>query len=391
MGSPQARWAVLSPADPQRSGPLTGVRVLELNAIGPVPMAAGLLADLGADVLRLSSPQGSLGATSDERAIHLRSRGAVTLDLRDPAALAVVRDLAERADVLLEGYRPGVLERLGLAPADLLARNPGLVIGRMTGWGQDGPLAQRAGHDIDYLAVAGPLRHFARAGERPVPPLNLVADFGGGGMFLVAGVLAALVERAGSGRGQVVDAAMVDGAAYLMMLTYAFAAQGLWQADRPGANLLDTGAPFYDVYECADGEYLAVGCLEPKFYDEFLQVLGLAGAGLPAQYDPTGWPQLRAEFTRVLATRTRDEWDEVFAGTDACVSGIRSMTEAPQHPHLQARGTFLPGEPLQPAPAPRFSRTPGSAVPQAEFPSGAEALLAWGIEEQTARAVAGDG
>lgn len=378
--------AVLSEPAASR-GPLAGLRVLELNAIGPVPMAAGLLADMGADCLRIESPGDNLAVADPDRALHLRSRGAVRLDLRDPDTLPVVRELTDRADVLLEGYRPGVLERLGLAPDVLHQTNPGLVIGRMTGWGQEGPLSARAGHDIDYIAVSGPLRHIARRGERPLPPLNLLGDFGGGAMFLVAGVLAALFERSRSGRGQVVDAAMVDGAPYLMMLIYSLAAQGMWRPDVPGGNLLDTGAPFYDVYECSDGEYVAVGCLEPKFYAEFIAGLGLADAGLPHQFDVSQWDALRRTFADVLATRSRDEWDAAFAGTDACVAGVRSMTEAADHPHLKERGTFLPGEPLQPAPAPRFSRTPGVAQPQAEFPHGVEALVAWGIDPAAAQAV----
>lgn len=353
-----------------------------------MPFAAGLLADLGADVLRIESPGPDLGVADESRAVHLRGRGAVTVDLRDADSVQVVRDLAATADVLLEGFRPGVLERRGLAPDDLLARNPRLIIGRMTGWGQDGPLAQSAGHDIDYLAVAGPLRHFARAGETPVPPLNLVADFGGGAMFLVTGVLAALVERATSGRGQVIDAAMVDGSAYLMMLVYSLAAQGMWNPDRPGSNLLDTGAPFYDVYRCADGEYLAVGCLEPQFYALFLEGLGLADTELPHQFDMERWPELRQIFTDTIARRSRAEWEDVFAGSDACVAAVRSMTEAADHPHLRARGTFLSAEPLQPAPAPRFSRTLPQAVPRSEFPMGAAALQQWGIDEARAERTA---
>ncbi len=361
-----------------------------MNAIGPVPMAAGIMADLGAQVLRIEAPGPQLAMVDPDRAVHLRGRSAVTLDLRDAESLDVVRRLAAETDILLEGYRPGVMERLGLDPDALLAANPRLIVGRMTGWGQDGPRAQRAGHDIDYIATAGPLRHFARAGERPVPPVNLVADFGGGAMFLLVGVLSALWERSRSGAGQVVDAAMVDGSAYLMMLVYSLAAQGMWNPDTPGANLLDTGAPFYDVYECADGEYLAVGCLEPKFYAEFLQIVGLARADLPAQFDVPRWPELRAAFAAQIATRSRDEWDEAFRDSDACTTGVLSMTEAPDHPHLRARGTFLPGEPLQPAPAPRFSRTPGTAIPRREFPLGAAALMQWGIAADVAGRVAGD-
>lgn len=372
-----------------RSGPLSGLRVLEMNAIGPVPFAGGLLSDLGADVLRIEAPGPQLGVADEKRAPHLRGRSAVTIDLRDPDGAAVARRLADTADVLIEGYRPGVLEKLGLDPEELLQTNPGLIIGRMTGWGQTGPLAQRAGHDIDYIAVAGALRHFARAGERPVPPVNLVGDFGGGAMFLITGILAALFERSQSGRGQVIDAAMVDGAAYLMMLVYSMAAQGMWHPDRPGANLLDTGAPFYDVYECADGGYVAVGCLEPKFYAEFVERAGLTGPEVPQQFDMANWPTLRQMIADTMRSRTRAEWDKVFEGSDACVAGVLTMMEAADHPHLRARGTFLDDEPLQPAPAPRFSRTPGEAVARVQMPRGAEALRAWGISDEDAAGVVG--
>lgn len=359
---------------------MVGLRVLELGAIGPVPFAAGLLADLGANCLRIEAPGPELGVLDEDSAIHLRGRAAVTLDLREPECVATVRELSGRADVLLEGFRPGVLERLGLDPVELTAENPELIVGRMTGWGQDGPMSARAGHDITYIAMAGPLRHCARAGQTPVPPLNLVGDLGGGAMFLVTGVLAALFERSRSGVGQIIDAAMVDGSAYLMSLMYAMAAQGMWNAEEPGTNLLDTGAPFYDVYRCGDGEYLAVGCLEPKFYAEFLRGLGLEPDELPAQYDRACWPELRRVFTERIASRSREEWADVFEGTDACVVGVRSISEAPRHPHLVARGTFLPGLPTQPAPAPRFSRTPGVAVPRAEMPKGAPALESWGVD-----------
>ncbi|MDP4014874.1 MAG: CaiB/BaiF CoA-transferase family protein [Candidatus Nanopelagicales bacterium] len=369
---------------PERCGPLVGLRVLEMGAIGPVPFAAGLLADLGAECLRIESPGPEIGVADEKSAIHLRGRSWVRLNLREPSAVDLVRELAATSDVLLEGFRPGVMERLGLDPADLIAANRGLIVGRMTGWGQSGPMSDVAGHDINYIAVAGPLRHFARAGQTPVAPLNLVGDLGGGAMFLVTGVLAALFERSRSGRGQVIDAAMVDGSAYLMNLIYAMAAQGMWAVDRPGTNLLDTGAPFYDVYRCSDGEYLAVGCLEPKFYAEFVAGLGLADEDLPAQYDADGWDELRRVFTRVIASRPRDEWDRAFEGKDACVAGVRSMAEATTHPHMTARGTFLEGPPIQPAPAPRFSRTPGMAVPRGSLPSGAEALIAWGVDADRA-------
>ncbi len=376
------------PQPERRSGPLSGLKVLEFNAIGPVPFAGGLLSDLGADVLRIEAPGPQLAVADEKRALHLRGRSAVTIDLRDPVGRDTALRLADAADVLIEGYRPGVMEKLGLDPDELLGRNPGLIVGRMTGWGQTGPLAQQAGHDIDYIAAAGALRSFARAGQPPVPPVNLVGDFGGGAMFLVTGILAALFERSRSGRGQIVDAAMVDGAAYLMMLVYSLAAQGMWDVGTPGGNLLDTGAPFYDVYECADGGYVAVGCLEPKFYEQFMAGIGLTGDDVPPQSDVAGWPRLRELIAASLRQRTRAEWEAHFEGTDACVASVRSMTEAAEHPHLKARGTFLPEEPLQPGPAPRFSRTPGEAVPRSQMPHGAQALAAWGIEPEPAERIA---
>ncbi len=346
------------------TGPLHGLRVLELAGIGPGPHAAMILADLGADVIRVERPSGGLEMTSaDAPDVLARGRRRVAVDLKDPAGRDTVLALAELADVLLEGYRPGVTERLGVGPADCLARNPRLVYGRMTGWGQDGPLVQRAGHDITYLALSGALHAIGRAGERPVPPLNLVADFGGGSMLLVVGVLAALWERERSGRGQVVDAAMVDGASTLLAMVWSLLGAGAW-ADERGANLLDGGAPFYDTYTCADGGHVAVGALEPKFYAELLTGLGLAGEGLPQQYDRAGWPELRDRFAAVFATRTRDEWAAVFDGTDACVAPVLTLHEAPDHPHLAARSTLVESDGVrQPAPAPRFSRT------SAEVPS----------------------
>lgn len=361
-------------------GALQGIRVVELDAIGPVPFAATMLADHGADVLRIRSPRKSTVGLGEQGVPHLRGRPAVTVDLTSQPGQALLLDLLDRADVLLEGSRPGVLERLGLAPTLLLERNPALVVGRMTGWGQSGPRASTAGHDINYLAVAGALRHMARDGETPVPPLNLVADFGGGAMFLLFGVLSALVERQRSGRGQVVDAAMVDGVASLMSLIYSLRAQGMW--DRPpGQNLLDTGAPFYDVYPTADGGYLAVGCLEPKFYALFLQGLGLGEAELPAQYDRAGWPELRARFAERIAQRDRQEWAETFEGTDACVTPLWDMVEAPHDPHLIARDTFAPGEPLMPGIAPRLDRTPGAVGAVSGLPDARSALQRWGVPE----------
>jgi alpha-methylacyl-CoA racemase len=344
-------------------GPLRGIRVIEIASLAPGPFGVMILSDLGADVLRVDRVDQcgpDAVAATDPLA---RGRRSIGLDLKDREGMALLLRLIERADVLVEGFRPGVAERLGFGPEVCLQRNPRLVFARMTGWGQEGPLAATAGHDIDYIAVSGVLHGIGRAGERPVPPVNLVGDFGGGGMLLALGVLAALLERDRSGAGQVVDAAMVDGSALLNTFLYGMMHSGAWQQER-GTNLLDGGAPFYDTYETADGGYVAVGALEPKFYAELLTGLGLAGADLPSQYDRSGWPVLRARFTEAFKQRTRDEWAEAFAASDACVAPVLTMTEAPSHPHCAARGTFLGGDrPLQPAPAPRFSRTP-SARPQ---------------------------
>jgi alpha-methylacyl-CoA racemase len=344
------------------TGPLAGLKVVELAGIGPGPHAAMVLADLGADVVRVDRPSGGLQLGDPAVDPTLRGRRRVSADLKDPAGRETVLRLVEHADVLLEGYRPGVTERLGVGPADCHARNPRLVYGRMTGWGQDGPLAPRAGHDINYIALTGALHAIGRAGDRPVPPLNLVGDFGGGSMLLLVGVLAALWEAQRSGRGQVVDAAMVDGSSLLVQMVWGMLAQDMWRDER-GSNLLDGHAPFYDTYTCADGRHVAVGALEPQFYAALLAGLGLDGEDLPAQYDQSGWPALRARFTEVFATRTRDEWAEVFAGTDACVTPVLSFAEAREHPHLAARGTIVERDGVpQAAPAPRFSRT-APAVP----------------------------
>ncbi|GAA5161534.1 CaiB/BaiF CoA-transferase family protein [Amycolatopsis dongchuanensis] len=341
------------------AGPLAGLRVVELAGIGPGPHAAMVLADLGADVVRVErpSPADPTGRAGDAL---LRNRRSVAANLKTDEGRELVLRLVAKADVLLEGFRPGVAERLGVGPDDCLARNPGLVYGRMTGWGQDGPLAPRAGHDINYISLTGALNAIGRAGERPVPPLNLVGDFGGGSMFLVTGVLAALWERQRSGRGQVVDAAMVDGTGVLLQMTWGFLAAGSW-ADSRGSNLLDGGAPYYDTYTCADGRHLAVGALEPQFYAEFLRGLGLEHEDLPPQGDREGWPRLRARFTEVIVRKTRDEWMAIFDGTDACVTPVLSFDEVARHPHLAARESVITVDGVpQAAPAPRFSRTPAA-------------------------------
>jgi len=357
-------------------GPLTGLRVVELAGIGPGPHAAMVLADLGADVVRLERPAGGADPAGEHADHLLRGRRSVAADLKSDEGRALALRLIAKADVLLEGFRPEVAERLGLGPQDCHRINPGLVYGRMTGWGQQGPLAPRAGHDINYISLTGALHAIGRNGERPVPPLNLVGDFGGGSMFLVAGVLAALWERECSGHGQVVDAAMVDGASVLLQMMWAFRGAGAWD-DTRGVNLLDGGAPYYDTYTCADGRHIAVGCLEPQFYAHFLTGLGLDADSLPAQADRTGWPTLRKRFTEVISTRTRDEWAAIFDGTDACVTPVLSFEEAAHHPHLAGRRTIIEIDGVsQAAPAPRFSRT-ATAKPTSPRPAGAdtEAIL----------------
>ncbi len=360
-------------------GPLTGLRVIELGGIGPVPHAAMILGDLGADVVRVERPAGAFDPAFGRTDYMLRSRRSAAADLKTDAGRDLVLRLVARADVLLEGYRPGVAERLGVGPRECHAVNPALVYGRMTGWGQDGPMVTQAGHDINYISLTGVL-HAIGPGDRPAVPLNLIGDFGGGSMFLVAGVLAALWERHRSGVGQVVDAAMVDGVSVLAQMVWAFRGTGGWSDDR-SANLLDGGAPFYDTYTCADGRWIAVGALEPQFYAQFLAGLGIAGEDLPEQMDRSGWPRLRARFTEVIVSRTRDEWAEIFAGTDACVTAVLTFGEAPLAPHLTARGTLinLGGVP-QAAPAPRFSRTQPDTPSAPPVPGGdTKAVLAeWG-------------
>ncbi|MCC6197636.1 MAG: CoA transferase [Burkholderiales bacterium] len=376
-------------------GPLSGIRVLELEAIGPVPFCGMLLADMGADVLLVDRTQDAGLGFGGERAhdVMLRGRRSVTLDLKSAAATEAALTLAQQADALIEGFRPGVLERLGLAPDVLLARNPRLVIGRMTGWGQDGPLSGRAGHDIDYIALSGALAAIGRAGEAPVPPLNLVGDFGGGGMLLAFGVACALLEARQSGRGQVIDAAMVEGSALLTTMVWGMRAAGQWRDER-GANVLDGAAPWYDTYSTSDGKHFAVGAIEPRFYAELLQRLGLAGEALPAQHDRAGWPQLRARFAAEFAKRTRDEWQAIFAGSDACAAPVLGFGEAMDHPHARARGSHVSvGGIVQPAPAPRFSRTPGAVrnPPPERGANGRAALADWGFDDEAIERLRGLG
>jgi alpha-methylacyl-CoA racemase len=361
------------------TGPLRGIRVVEVAGIGPGPFCCMVLADLGADVVRVDRVAEVAGAQPRPSGNTLdRARRSVAVDLKHPEGAAVVRRLVGSADVLVEGFRPGVAERLGIGPDECLAANPTLVYGRMTGWGQEGPLAAMAGHDIDYIAVAGALASFGRAGEAPVPPMNVVGDFGGGGMLLALGIAAALLEVARGGEGQVVDAAMVDGTALLLAPFYAARQLGFW--GERGTNQLDTGAPFYDVYECADGGWVAVGSLEPQFYAALLAGLELDADALPDRGDQASWPALRRTFAGCFAARPRAHWEAVFGpgGHDACVAPVLDLAEAPAHPHLQARGTVVEVDGLlQPAAAPRFSRTPTAVGRPASYPGQhTEAVLA---------------
>ncbi|MBL8319990.1 MAG: CoA transferase [Burkholderiaceae bacterium] len=341
-------------------GPLTGLRVIELASIGPGPMCAMLLADLGADVIRIDRTEPSgLGVPTDPSVdVTGRGRRSVALDLKRPEGREAALRLITRADILIEGWRPGVAERLGLGPDDCSARNPGLVYGRMTGFGQSGPLSQAAGHDINYIALTGALHAIGPSEGKPVPPLNLVGDYGGGALYLAFGLMAALFERQRSGRGQVVDAAMVDGAASLLSIFHGLMAAGRWNDSERGANLLDGGAPFYDTYTASDGRHVALGALEPKFFAEFAQRIGLPDRFVKRQYDAKLWPEMRAAIAAIFATRTRDEWAALLEGTDACVAPVLSLTEAPRHAHARARAGFVEvGGVTQAAPAPRFSRT----------------------------------
>ena len=362
------------------SGPLQGLRILEFESIGPGPYGAMLLADLGAEVLCIARPHADRGALIADRgeAVMHRGRRAITLDLKAPGDLDLARRLIGRADGLIEGLRPGVMEKLGLGPEAALGLNSRLVYGRITGWGQEGPLARTAGHDINYIALSGALTAMGPPDRPPFPPLNLVGDFGGGGLWLAFGMLAALIEAGRTGRGQVVDAAMIDGAASQMAMIYAWRSTGRW-SDRRGENLLDGGAPFYRCYECADGGFVAVGALEPQFFAALMEGLGLAGEGWD-QNDRSHWPDLAARMAEVFLTRSREEWAARFEGTDACVTPVLGMGEAPTHPHNRARGTFV-GPPDQPAPGPRFSNHDGGIrdCPIAPDADRDQVLAEWGI------------
>jgi len=344
-------------------GPLRGITIIEIAGIGPGPFAAMLLADMGADVIRVERPGGGsmFTAAHNPRMDFLnRNKRCICVNLKDPDGVETILDLLAQADALLEGNRPGVMERLGLGPDVCLARNPALVYGRMTGWGQEGPMAGDAGHDINYVALSGALHGIGRAGEKPGIPLNLVGDFGGGGLMLAFGLVCALLEAKGSGRGQVVDAAMIDGAATLMASTFAANQVGFWSDER-GTNLLDSGAHFYEVYETADGKYISLGSIEPQFYAALLDKLGADASHFENQFDMENWPAMKEKMAAIIRRKTRDEWDEVFSGGDVCYAPVLSMSEVRHHPHHRARNTFIDdGEVWQPAPAPRFSRTPGT-------------------------------
>jgi alpha-methylacyl-CoA racemase len=337
---------------------LTGVKMVELAGIGPGPFAAMLLSDMGAEIVRVERAQ-VVGDGPVNYPVAGRGRRSIGIDLKVPDGVECLLRLLDQADALIEGFRPGVTERLGVGPDVCLARNPRLVYGRMTGWGQDGPMALVAGHDINYIALAGCLAHFGRAGGLPTPPLNMVGDYGGGGMLLAFGVVCGILEARASGQGQVVDAAMVDGAALLMAQIWGMRAVGEWN-EQLGSNRLDTGAPYYDVYETSDAKFVSIGSIEPQFYAELLARTGLADEDLPAQTDQRTWPVLKARLTELFRTKTRAEWCEILEGSDACFAPVLPMSEALGHPHIVARGTFVEHDGVsQPAPAPRFSRTPG--------------------------------
>ena len=379
------------------SGPLTGFRIIEIAGIGPGPFAAMLLADMGAEVIRVERAAAVRGPAPDtpHPDILRRNRRNVAIDLKHPDGVATLLDLVERADALIEGFRPGVMERLGVGPDECRTRNPKLVFGRMTGWGQDGPYAHAAGHDINYIALAGALAHFGRAGGPPTPPMNMVGDFGGGGMFLAFGVVCALLEASRSGEGQVVDTAMVDGTATLMTMFWTMSQTGMHDQTQRGVNLLDTGAHFYDVYECADGEYVSIGSIEPQFYAELIRLTGLTGDDdFAQQMDRSGWPGLKERLGELFRSKTRDEWCEIMEHTDVCFAPVLRMEEAARHPHNVARGTFVEvGGMTQPAPAPRFSRTTAAVdrPPAHDGQHTVEVLRDWGIDDGRVDALVASG
>ena len=367
------------------SGPLSGYRIVEIAGIGPGPFAAMMLADMGAEVIRVDRAQSVRGPAPEAPFFDLLQRGRknIAIDLKNPQGVETLLQLIEKADAVIEGFRPGVMERLGIGPDVCLARNPKLVFGRMTGWGQEGMYGQAAGHDINYISLAGALAHFARPGETPLPPLNMVGDFGGGGMFLAYGVVCALLEAQKSGKGQVVDTAMVDGAAVLMTMFWAFKSIGMHDENNPGTNLLDTGAHFYDAYRCKDDKFISIGSIEPQFYAELLRLTGLdADPEFASHMDRTKWSSLKPKVTAVFATKTQAEWCAIMEATDVCFAPVLTMSEADQHPHNKERNTFVESHGvMQPAPAPRFSRTKTSLDQPPAHPGQhtSEVLTAWGV------------
>jgi alpha-methylacyl-CoA racemase len=365
-------------------GPLTGVKIVELAGIGPGPFAGMMLSDMGADIVRIDKAN-DVNRSSFEKQNReplYRGRRSIGVNLKNPEGVETVLKLVEQADALFEGYRPGVTERLGLGPDVCLARNPKLVYARMTGWGQDGPMANASGHDINYIALAGALRHFGREGEKPTPPINLVGDFGGGGLLMAFGIACGLFEARMSGKGQVIDVAMVDGSATLMSMIWGFRQLGIWNEEAPGTNMLDTGAPYYDTYETADGKYISLGSLEPQFYAELIEKIGLGGEELGFYMDKNNWPRLREKFTPLFKSKTRDEWDAILRGTDACYAPVLTMTEAAEDEHIKARQTIIErGGVHQPAPSPRFSRTKAEITLDPPWPGQQtdDALADWGF------------
>lgn len=366
------------------SGPLEGVRIVELAGIGPTPFAGMMLADAGADIIRIDRVDSLSTQGIGHSELLNRGRRSVAIDLKHTDGVELVLDLIEKADGFMEGFRPGVTERLGLGPKECFAHNPRLVYGRMTGWGQEGPLAMNAGHDINYIALAGALGSIGRAGMHPVPPVNMLGDFGGGGMLLAFGMSAGLVRAQRSGEGQVIDAAMVDGTALLTTMIHGMRMQGNWSDDR-GTNLLDSGAHFYEVYETSDGGFLAVGAIESQFYEELIHLLGLSNEHLPEQMDRVKWPEMKRLFSRIFLGKSRSEWEDIFSGSDACVTPVLPIKQSMDHPHLRARGTFIEVEGVkQPAPAPRFQSTPGTIrrPPPGPGEGGDDALIEWSINEE---------
>lgn len=366
-------------------GPLAGVKIVEMGGIGPGPMCALLLADMGAEIIRIDRMQETgLGVHTDPKFnLLMRGRKSVAIDSKSKEGQELILTLIEQADGLIEGFRPGVMERLGLSPEVVFARNPKIAFGRMTGWGQDGPMAHAAGHDLNYIALSGALHAIGRAGEPPTIPLNLVGDFGGGALYLAMGMLAAIIEARMSGKGQVVDVSMVDGAASLMATFFGLTAAGRWSEER-GTNILDSGAHFYEVYETSDGKYVSIGSIETKFYKELLKLTGLEGEDLPHQMDEAGWPIIKARLTEIFKGKTRDEWCEIMEGTDVCFAPVLSLLEAAEHPHNKARETFVEIDGvLQPAPAPKFSRTKSEIQhpPCAPGQHTDEVLAEWGVDE----------